>query len=254
MSVDAVKIEDIILKRKKRFLKELRNSLIIILSLLVFRSSFFEPYRIPTGSMIPTLRIGDFILVNKLSYGLKVPFSDMAIFDLNLKPIYIYQNDGPKRGDVIVFKYPVDPSINYIKRVIGVPGDQIEIRDKVIYVNEEPVSVEEFDGREIFNDLDSKSKANNLKFFNSELGEHKFVVQQDQDNLYSNHLDKITIPEGKYFVMGDNRDYSYDSRFWGFVPKENIRGKALWVWFSMSLPNNNEVLEVKWHRIFTKID
>lgn len=249
-----MELEAIISKRKSRLFKEVRNSFFIILVLLVFRSTMYEPYRIPTGSMIPTLHIGDFILVNKFSYGLKVPFTDIAIFDLNLNPIYIAGKSDPKRGDVIVFKYPVDTSVNYIKRVIGVPGDVLEIRNKIIYINEKPVLVKEINGDKIKNDLDERSKNSNLKFYNSTLDDHIFIIQQDVDNLYSSQFDKITIPEGKFFVMGDNRDSSYDSRFWGFVPRDYIRGKAIYIWFSMTFPGEKEEIKIKWKRIFESIN
>ena len=116
---------------KKTFnLKEMKSIIILMLIVFAFRSTFFEPFRIPSGSMIPTLNIGDFILVNKFSYGFKIPYSDMFS-----NPIYITQFESPKRYDVVVFKYPVDPNVNFIKRVIGLPGDEIEMIDKTIFIN-----------------------------------------------------------------------------------------------------------------------
>ena len=138
--------EEVIYKRKKEFLSEVRNILIIISVLLVFLFFFYEPYRIPSGSMIPTLRIGDFILVEKFSYGFKVPFSDIAIFDINHDPIYIGEMKTPERGDVVVFKWPRDPSINYIKRIVGVPGDKLEIRNKKLFINGKQVKDKEISG------------------------------------------------------------------------------------------------------------
>lgn len=249
-----MEIEQIIQKRKSRLFRELRNSFFIVLILLVFRSVMYEPYRIPTGSMIPTLHIGDFILVNKYTYGFKIPFTDLAIFDLNLNPIYMFGKSDPKRGDVVVFKYPVDTSVNYIKRVVAVPGDTLEIRNKIIFINEQPIDVKEIDGEKIKNELDERSKNSNLKFFESIINDHKFIIQQDVDNLYSSQFDKIIIPEGKFFVMGDNRDSSYDSRFWGFVPRENIRGKAIYVWFSMTFPGEKEEIKIKWNRILERVN
>src|SRR5690606_21593341 len=134
--------------------KEIKSITLIVFTVLLFRSVFFEPFKIPTGSMIPTLMIGDFILVNKFSYGFKVPFSDWVG-----DPIYLTGPETPKRGDVIVFKYPKDTSFNYIKRVIGLPGDTIEVIDKVVYVNDEPIEpsvVSEEEAKKLMDDMDEK--------------------------------------------------------------------------------------------------
>ena len=126
--------------------------------------------------MIPTLMIGDFILVNKMAYGLKVPFTDFFG-----DPIYITGPKKPQRGDVIVFKYPKDTSVNYIKRVIGLPGDVLEVKDKTVYINEKPIEGVEFDGKEIMADMDDKFKNYNFKFFQTKTGEHDHVIQIDGD-------------------------------------------------------------------------
>ncbi len=242
------------LTKNQKIIKELKSIALIISLVLVFRSVFFEPFRIPSGSMIPTLMIGDFILVNKFSYGFKLPFSDLSIGDVNLDPIYLFGASIPKRGDVVVFKYPKDPSINYIKRMIGLPGDTVEIKNKIVYINDSPLNVKEMDGKEIMDDMDDKFKGYNLKFYAANTGEHKHVIQQDEDNYYKTDFEKRTIPEGYYFVMGDNRDFSYDSRFWGFVPHKNIKGRALFVWFSMILPFSEHAFKIRPWRIGTPID
>ncbi len=131
--------------RKEKFIKEAKSFTMIILSVLVFRSVLFEPFKIPSGSMIPTLLIGDFILVNKFSYGFKVPFSDWFS-----DPVYLTGPQTPERGDVIVFKYPKDTNLNYIKRVVGLPGDTIEVIDKVVYVNNKPIVTKEIDGKKLW--------------------------------------------------------------------------------------------------------
>ncbi len=246
--------EEIIDKRKKNLKKDIGLITLIIFTFLIFRSVLFEPYRIPSGSMLPTLKIGDFILVKKYSYGFKVPFSDLAIFDLNLNPIYLFGKKNPERGDVVVFKFPNDTSINYIKRIVGVPGDVLEIKEKIVYINDKAVKVEEVDGSEYLKDMDERYKGNNLKFFKTKVDKHDFVIQQDVDNIYTSHLDKTIIPKGKFFVMGDNRDYSSDSRFWGFVPHEYIRGEAILVWFSVSMPNQNTQPNIRTERILKSID
>lgn len=223
--------------RYKKIVKETKSIFLIILSVLVFRSMFFEPFRIPSGSMIPTLMIGDFILVNKFSYGLKIPFSDLALSGkLNYNPIYIFGKSDPKRGDVVVFKFPNDPTVNYIKRVVGLPGDTLEIKNKIVYINGSPIIEKLFDGKEIMQDMDDHFKGYNLKFYELKTGEHTHHIQINPENFYKVDHPLTKIPAGKFFMMGDNRDYSYDSRFWGLVSHEQIKGKAFLIWFSLIFP------------------
>ncbi|MBC77359.1 MAG: signal peptidase I [Halobacteriovoraceae bacterium] len=237
----------------KKFVKEFKSIVLIVVTVLAFRSTFFEPFKIPSGSMIPTLLIGDFILVNKFSYGFKVPFSDWFS-----DPIYLTGPDRPERGDVVVFKYPKNTELNYIKRVVGLPGDTVQIIDKVVYVNDQPVSAKPMDGSEIMEDMDDKFKRFNFKFFKTQTGEHEHVTQVDEDNIYIANFNKIQVPQGHYFVMGDNRDFSADSRIWGFVPFENIKGEAILVWFSLSFPwpwsNGDETFKFRPWRIGTLIE
>ena len=242
------------LSKKEKFKKEFKSITLIIIVVFTFRSVFFEPFRIPSGSMIPTLMIGDFILVNKFSYGFKVPFSDISLFGLNWDPIYLFGQERPERGDVIVFKYPDDPSINYIKRLVGLPGDEIEIKDKIVYVNGKSLPMKEFPGKEIMEDMDEKFKYYNLKFYKSQTGDHEHIVQLDSDNFYRVDMDKRKIPKNHYFVMGDNRDFSSDSRSWGYVEHKNIKGEAILVWFSMILPFGDNSFKLRPWRIGTIID
>lgn len=153
------------LSKKGKFVKELKSFVLIILSVLIFRSVLFEPFKIPSGSMIPTLLIGDFILVNKFAYGFKVPFSDWFS-----DPIYITGPQQPDRGDVIVFKYPKDTNLNYIKRVVGLPGDTIEVIDKVVYINNKAVETKEIAGEEIIEDMDERYKSYQFKFLETKTG------------------------------------------------------------------------------------
>lgn len=217
--------------KKKKMIKEAKSFIIIIISVLAFRSVLFEPFKIPSGSMIPTLLIGDFILVNKFSYGFKVPFSDWFS-----DPIYLTGPDTPKRGDVIVFKYPKDPNLNYIKRVVGLPGDTVEVINKVVYVNNEAISTASVDGKEIMEDMDERYKSYDFDFLETKTGDATHISQVDKGNDYFANFYKITVPKDQYFVMGDNRDFSADSRRWGTVPFGHIKGKAILIWFSLSVP------------------
>ncbi|MCB9063047.1 MAG: signal peptidase I [Halobacteriovoraceae bacterium] len=216
---------------KEWFKKELISFAVIGFVVFAFRSTFFEPFRIPTGSMIPTLLIGDFVLVNKFIYGFKVPYSDMFG-----NPIYITGPYEPKRGDIIVFKYPQNPSLNYIKRLIGVPGDEIEIDGRQIFVNGELIEMRKIGEIPERKDMVEKFKRRDFEYFLARTGnkEHNIIFEPNgSSRLYS---EKFRVPPGKYFVMGDNRDNSADSRSWGFVPFENIKGRALLLWMSMTIP------------------
>lgn len=233
------------MSKKEKAIKETKSITLIIFFVLLFRSIFFEPFRIPTGSMIPTLLIGDFILVNKMSYGVKVPFSDWEVPFLGISgdPVYLFGESKPERGDVIVFKFPNDRATNYIKRVVAVSGDTIEIVDKELYVNGKKVFTKSLSGternKEILDDMDDRFKKYDLDLDISKTGETEHVIQFNKNDPTNSYYPKTTVPEGKYFVMGDNRDFSYDSRIWGFVDHKLIKGKALFVWFSMILPFEN---------------
>ncbi|MCT4642547.1 MAG: signal peptidase I [Bacteriovoracaceae bacterium] len=218
-------------KPKKNWFKEGKSIFLIITAVLAFRSMLFEPFKIPTGSMIPTLSIGDFILVNKFSYGFKVPFSDWFS-----DPIYITNPTAPQRGDVIVFKYPNDESLNYIKRVVGVPGDTLMMVDKVLYINNKKVEVSKVDGKPYLDSMVDMYKNRKFDFLKTQTGEASHITQHEVGNDYAANFGPITVPENKFFVMGDNRDNSADSRFWGFVPFNNVKGKAILVWFSLNVP------------------
>ncbi len=202
--------------------------------LLVFaaRSSLVEPFKIPSGSMLPTLRIGDFIFVNKFAYGLKLPFSDK----LWSHPVTLIPRDPPKRGDVIVFLNPQDTSMYYIKRVVGVPGDRVEVRDKVVYINgrkipQTPILPPE--RTEILEAInDAKHPTLNYQAYTEELDGSRHTVLADPEVTQTENFGPISVPAERYFAMGDNRDQSADSRYWGFVPEEYIKGKAVVVWFS----------------------
>ncbi|MDR9436933.1 MAG: signal peptidase I [Thiohalophilus sp.] len=184
----------------------------VVLIVLVLRSFVAEPFKIPSGSMLPTLEVGDFILVNKFAYGLRLPVGHQRFVNLG----------DPERGDVIVFRYPENPDIDYIKRVIGVPGDEVAYYNKALHINGEPLPLEKLDGY-------YKSYPQALRYKET-LGdvEHDILV-----NTVASARDfVVNVPEDNYFVMGDNRDNSRDSRVWGFVPEENLVGEAFLIWMN----------------------
>ncbi|TAK92707.1 MAG: signal peptidase I [Aquabacterium sp.] len=206
----------------------------VICAVFLMRSFLFEPFKIPSGSMIPTLLVGDLILVNKYHYGIRLPV-------INKK---IIANHEPQRGDVMVFRYPVNPSLDYIKRVIGVPGDEIAYINKSLTINGKPI---EKTALAEFYDEDSlryySRYMENLVTMKHSVIEDKsrpaFIPQQAVEDFpgrencrYSGEGVICKVPAGHYFMMGDNRDNSLDSRFWGFVPDENIVGKAFVIWMN----------------------
>ncbi len=204
----------------------------VILLVFVLRSFLFEPFRIPSGSMLPTLEIGDLILVNKFDYGIRLPV-------INKKVVAI---GDPKRADVIVFRFPFNPTQDYIKRVVGLPGDRVEYLNKVLRINGEVVPTTP-QGRYM-----DESRLQSYQQFTEKLGEkqHRIIMSEGPGFIsralqhthpdacrYSPEGVSCTVPPGHYFVMGDNRDNSEDSRYWGFVPDENIVGRAFFVWLTL---------------------
>ncbi len=191
----------------------------VLLIVLLFRSFLFEPFKIPSGSMIPTLLVGDFIVVNKFSYGIRLPV-------LNKKVINI---GSPQRGEVVVFRYPKDPSVNFIKRAVGLPGDTITYRDKQLFVNGEKVE-EVAKGRFKSSDIKCSTPAVDAVLFDEQLGsvDHKILLHGRSRSRNGQWV----VPAGHYFMMGDNRDRSNDSRAWGFVPEENLLGRAIGIWLN----------------------
>lgn len=218
--------------RWKFYASQLGQLVVALLVVFAVRSSIVEPFKIPSGSMIPTLHVGDFIFVNKFAYGFRLPFSDYLGSQVQL-----IKRAPPKRGDIIVFLFPKDESIHYIKRVIGVPGDTIEIRNKIIYVNGKKLETTETDLKiktDTLNEVgDSRYGENHIKLFKETVGETSHLMMVDTQNEYTNDFGPITVPEERLFVMGDNRDFSNDSRFWGYVPYENVSGRAELIWLSL---------------------
>lgn len=205
----------------------------VFLIVLLLRSFLVEPFRIPSGSMMPTLLVGDFILVNKYEYGIRLPV-------LNMK---VLENERPQRGEIIVFRYPEDPSVPFIKRVVGVPGDHVTYRDKTLYINGEPMPQEQSGTF-----ADSSASAGPALQQVEDLGRLRHRILVDPYRL-GPEADTV-VPEGHYFVLGDNRDNSRDSRYWGFVPDANLIGRAFFIWMNWSFKNGG----IKWKRIGTILE
>jgi signal peptidase I len=209
----------------------------VILIVFLLRSFLVEPFKIPSGSMIPTLHVGDFILVNRYTYGLRLPILNKKFVDIN----------QPQRGDVMVFHYPENPSVDYIKRVIGLPGDVLVYRNKRLWVNGEAQTLQR-DGNYPY--VESELRFVYTERYIENLGGRKHAVllnpEMPQVHLgnvanfplheqcsYTEEEVRCTVPAGQYFMMGDNRDNSRDSRYWGFVPDEMIVGKAFFIWMNL---------------------
>ncbi|MBO0613551.1 MAG: signal peptidase [Pseudomonadota bacterium] len=189
----------------------------VLLAVLFLRSFVAEPFRIPSGSMLPTLEIGDFILVNKFAYGLRLPVLHSKVLEIG----------DPQRGDVVVFRFPDNPEIDYIKRLIGVPGDVVSWNDKTLTVNGVELN------RTLVGDYvrpDQKTPPS-IRLKEDLLGvPHDILVTQGR----MGPTGSVTVPQGHYFMMGDNRDNSNDGRMWGLVPEANVVGKATLVWMHMN--------------------
>jgi signal peptidase I len=206
----------------------------VIIAVFLLRSFLFEPFKIPSGSMIPTLAVGDLILVNKFHYGVRLPV-------LNLK---VTQGNAPQAGDVMVFRYPPKPSLDYIKRVVGVPGDEVAYINKRLTINGKPLdtkAVPEFfeeDAMRYFPQFEEQLGGKSHRLLNDDsrragISEAEVMEFPNRQNCrYSAEGVSCKVPEGHYFMMGDNRDNSLDSRYWGFVPDKNIVGKAFFVWMN----------------------
>lgn len=207
-----------------------------VLAVLFFRSFVAEAFKIPSGSMIPTLQVGDQIFVNKFIYGLRVPGVDYLWPNLNWK--FGMDLRKPRRGEVAVFKFPTDPTEDFIKRIVAVENDTLEIRDDVLHINGVPMPRKHLDGDCAYEDFDEKSdrwQHRLCEAWQETLGEHTFTTYHDRDAA-ARSWPQVKVPPRHVFVMGDNRDNSNDSRFWGFVPVELLRGKAMVVWWSSGEP------------------
>ena len=213
----------------------------VFLIVLVLRSFIVEPFRIPSASMMPTLLRGDFILVNKYDYGIRLPVLNIRVFG----------NGHPQRGDVVVFRYPEDPAIPFIKRVVGLPGDRLQYRDKNLIINGTRIALEP---RGVYHSDGVGSRENGSRLLQEQLGELRYNILLNPLHRASVEVDRI-IPEGHYFVLGDNRDNSRDSRYWGLVPDENLMGRAFYIWMNWSNDGLFELAswDIDWQRIGSAI-
>jgi signal peptidase I len=220
------------LTRRPWYLEYTASFFPVILLVFVLRSFLFEPFRIPSGSMIPTLHVGDLILVNKYQYGVRLPVVHTKIIEVG----------SPQRGDVMVFRFPHNPSQDYIKRVVGLPGDKVEYIGRQLIINGQPVETRPLER------YFEEGRVQYYRQFAEKLGtvEHRIILSEGQgvpvmQALQHTHPQacrynasgvSCVVPAGHYFMMGDNRDNSEDSRFWGFVPDENIVGRAFFIWMN----------------------
>ena len=226
----------------------------VLLAVFLLRSFVVEPFKIPSSSMRPTLAVGDFILVNKFIYGIRLPILDRKLIPLS----------NPQRGDVVVFKYPLNPSQDFIKRVIGVAGDVVEYRDKKLTVNGVPWPQQPDDSYSYLEGLRFETLQQRMELTDGVAAKrHTIAVNAEalpvypgnvrpfpgRENCdYNEHGFKCRVPAGHYFMMGDNRDNSDDSRYWGFVPDADLRGKAFFIWF-----NWDDIASFEFKRVGTAI-
>ncbi len=212
----------------------------VLLTVLVLRALLFEPFRIPSGSMMPTLLVGDFILVNKYSYGLRLPVWHNRLTE----------GSRPARGDVVVFRYPKDESQDYIKRVIGLPGDHISYYNRRLSINGKPLKI---NSDHIYDGLGDRNQMSGASGCDRSNAQCEVFIEENDGNSYSIMTNPSTtytvngevfVPEGQYFVMGDNRDHSNDSRIWGFVPEANLVGKAVMIWMHWDWRSGGNGLDI----------
>lgn len=222
-----------ILKNKKEpLLVDYARSLFpIFLIVLLVRSFLFQPFRVPTGSLEPTVMPNDFVVVSQYAYGLRLPVINTKIVNIG----------EPKHGDIVVFRYPVDPSVDFVKRAIGLPGDHVVYKDKVLYINGQEMK------QTFLRDGEDVEPTGNIpsKVMEEDLFGIKHEILLHNDGGETEDFD-IVIPQGYYFMMGDNRDGSADSRIWGYVPEANLIGKALVIWLSFDHG-------IRWSRMGTKL-
>ncbi len=213
------RLRSVVTEKEPIIIEYSRSLFPVFLIVLILRSFIMEPFKIPSGSMYPTLHIGDFIVVNKFAYGVKLPVTQTKIFPVGL----------PQRGDVVVFRFPQDPNVDYIKRVIGIPGDEVSYIGRTVFVNGKVFSQRLLGLFEGTNSGSVMTGAALVEETNLDQVIYQILLDKDKTSL---DMNTVIVPEGYYFVLGDNRDHSNDSRFWGFVPERNMKGRAFGIWMS----------------------
>lgn len=223
----------------------LRTLIFCLLAVFIVRAFVIEPFKIPSSSMLPSLQIGDHIFVSKFDFGLALPFTNF----------HFLRWSGPERGDVVVFLFPRDEFVHYVKRVVGLPGDKIEIRGREVKVNGKAIERVPFEPAR-YPDLTDTVKALGGEVFVESLGNVKHLVRfsrPEPANVQLSEAFSEVVPPDRFFVMGDNRDESYDSRNWGFVPRAYLRGKARMIWLSLNSDGSAGASKIRWSRCGTVI-
>lgn len=222
----------------KKFIHEWVITLAVAFTIaFLFRTVFASPRHIPTGSMIPTIKIGEFIFVTMFSYDWHIPFTRKSMIE----------RKDPTHADVVVFEYPLDPDKDYIKRIIGVPGDVVEVKDKRVILNGQPLKLEPVEDKEILEDLTPKYDPSRISLFR-ETNDGKTYYVMHMNDREGMDMPPTEVPAGSFFVMGDNRDDSQDSRYWGFVSREKFLGQGGFIWFSF---NKDHFPWLRFDRFFT---
>lgn len=234
--------------RKKGIIREYAEAIAVaLIAALILRSIAVQAFRIPTGSMKDTLLIGDFLLVNKFIYGVRTP-SRLPIINSKIPHVRLPAFKKPKRGEIIVFKYPLDDRLDYIKRCIAVAGDTIEVRNGDVYINGRPEGIKEFIGRK----YDPEDGYYVLEYrVNTPEGKKYVIRHYENRNPALDNYSPVVVPEGHLFMMGDNRDNSQDSRWWGTLPYDNVVGQAMIIYFSWDkrVPLQRVHKKIRWGRI-----
>jgi len=226
--------------------ENLRQLTIFLVLILAFRWSVASPYHVPTASMEPTIKVGDRLLAYKLAYDLKVPFLDYTLMTWA----------EPKRGDIIVFKYPKEPDIDYVKRIVGLPGDKIRVENNLLYINGAVQERTDHESdRSILSDIHDNPDIKSLSVEKLGTLDHWVIQDKATNSAFSLSMkfptdgtDEYVVPQNSFFAMGDNRDNSTDSRSWGPVPREYVKGKALFVMWSMFSPDDSYWPHFRWDR------
>ncbi|MCA9743303.1 MAG: signal peptidase I [Deferribacteres bacterium] len=239
-------------KRKSVFREYTESILVALFVALLLRVSVVQAYHVPTGSMKDTILAGDYLLVNKFIYGIRTP-DEIPIIDVQLPHFRLPAIKDPKPGEIVVFKFPPDPTQNYVKRCIAREGQTVEVRQGLAYIDGKPEGRLELIGKV----WDEEERSDLLSYrITRDDGKSYIIRHYSNHNIQAERMDPVVVPQGHYFMMGDNRDNSYDSRSWGFVPRENVVGEAMFVYWSSiaNLPFHDIMHKIRWSRIGTLLD